>query len=62
MAKKWNVEEARNYVAKVQKGKIPYGLTYCSAIDFLMNHTGSKVEVPPLDEKQGEENVFDSVS
>ena len=39
MSKKWTIESARTYVAKVQKGKQQSGLTYCSAIDFLMNHT-----------------------
>lgn len=38
MSKKWTIESARTYVAKVQKGKQQSGLTYCSAIDFLMNH------------------------
>ena len=39
MSKKWTIESARAYIAKVQKGKQQSGLTYCSAIDFLMNHT-----------------------
>ena len=54
MSKKWTVDEARAYVVKVQKGKIPTGLTYCSALDFLMNHTN--VEIHPLAEKEGEDD------
>lgn len=39
MSKKWTIESARAYIAKVQKGKLQPGLTYCSAIDFIINHT-----------------------
>ena len=42
MSKKWTIESARAYITKVQKGKQQPGLTYCSAIDFLMNHTDVK--------------------
>ena len=44
MKRKWTVDEARSYVMKVQKGKIPSGLTYCSAIDFLINHTKAQID------------------
>lgn len=51
MKREWTVEEAQKYVAKVQKGKISTGLTYCSAIDFLMNHT-NKFIVNKKDENE----------
>lgn len=60
MSKNWTIEEARNYVAKVQKGKQQAGLTYCSAIDFLMNHTASKMTMHSLARKEGENDNFES--
>ena len=62
MNKKWTVEEARNYVAKVQKGKQQVGLKYCSAVDFLMNHTNTKIENHPLAQKEGDDDILDSDS
>ena len=60
MSRKWTIDEARSYVTKVQKGKQTVGLKYCSAIDFLMNHTNTNVEVHPLAEKEGENDSLDS--
>ena len=38
MGRKWTAESAKSYINKVNKGKIPRGLTYYSAVDFLANH------------------------
>jgi hypothetical protein len=38
MAKKWTIESARAYVAKVQRGKQQIGLTYYSAMDYLLKN------------------------
>lgn len=55
MSKKWTDESARAYVAKVQGGRSPMGLSYYSAVDYLTNHTTSKIE------KNTEEVVFKKV-
>lgn len=60
MSKKWTVEEAKMYVARVLKGKQQTGLKYCSAIDFLMNHTNTQVSLHPLAEKENENDTIDS--
>ena len=52
MGRKWTVDEAKAYVTKVLKGKQQSGLTYCSALDFLMNHTNVQVNLHPLAEKE----------
>lgn len=43
MAKKWTIESAKAYVAKVQHGRQQIGLTYYSAVDFLAR-IGASVE------------------
>lgn len=60
MSKKWTVDEAKSYVAKVVKGKQQAGLTYCSALDYLMNHTNVNVEKHPLAKKENEDDSFNS--
>ena len=55
MSKKWTDESARFYVSKVQNGRNQIGLTYYSAVDYLTNHSSSKIEKHPLAEK--DENV-----
>lgn len=35
MKKKWAHDKASRHVAAVQAKRRPYGLTYCSACDFL---------------------------
>lgn len=58
MGKKWTDESARSYVAKVQAGKNQIGLTYCSAMDYLVNHAAPpKIEKHPLAEKDETEVV-----
>lgn len=52
MSRKWTVDEAKAYVLKVLKGKQQSGLKYCSAVDFLMNHTNVNVNLHPLSEKE----------
>ena len=52
MSKKWTIETAKAYVNKIQKGKQQIGLTYCSAIDFLMNCTNHEVRLHPLATKE----------
>ena len=52
MGKNWTVDEAKTYVLKVLKGKQQVGLKYCSAVDFLMNHTNVNVNLHPLSEKE----------
>ena len=52
MKRVWTVESAKSYIAKVQKGKQQSGLTYCSALDFLMNHTN--INLPPLAVKEND--------
>ncbi len=37
--RKWTKESAKAYVDKVKVGKAPRGLKYCSALDFLANHS-----------------------
>jgi hypothetical protein len=44
MKRKWNTTTATAFVTKVKNGKLPQGLTYWSAIDYLNNHTS--LEVP----------------
>lgn len=60
MSKNWTVEEAKMYVTKVLKGKQQTGLTYCSAIDFLMNHTNTQVNLHPLATKENDNDSTDS--
>ena len=51
MTKKWTMESARNYVRKVQNGKQQVGLTYCSALDFLIkNGSAEKIKVKANDD------------
>ena len=38
MKRKWTNETAEEYVAKVERGKEPYGMKYLSAVDYLKNH------------------------
>jgi len=45
MGKKWTIEEAKAYIAKVQKSKQQIGLTYWSAIDFIANSNQPKPKV-----------------
>lgn len=52
MSRKWTVDEAKAYILKVLKGKQQSGLKYCSAVDFLMNHTNVNVNLHPLSEKE----------
>jgi hypothetical protein len=33
--KRWTQETAHNYIRRVNSGKIPFGITFCSACDFL---------------------------
>lgn len=60
MSKKWTIEEAKMYVTKVLKGKQQAGLKYCSAIDFLTNHTNTQVNLHPLAEKENENDIVNS--
>lgn len=57
MSKKWTIEMAKAYVNKVQKGKQQAGLTYCSAIDFLMNHTNQEVKLHSLATKEDDNDI-----
>ena len=57
MSKNWTVEEAKAYVSKVIKGKQQSGLKYCSAIDFLTNHTNTVINLHSLAVKE-DENDF----
>lgn len=41
MNKKWTVEQAKAFISTVEKKKLPKGLTYWSAKDFL-NKVGVK--------------------
>ena len=56
MGRTWTVENAKAYVTKVVKGKQQLGLKYCSAIDFLMNHTKTAVNLHPLSKKEDEDD------
>ncbi len=38
MKRKWTNETAQKYIERVEAGKEPMGLKYCSAKDFLQNH------------------------
>ena len=60
MSKKWTIEEAKMYITKVQKGKQQAGLKYCSAIDFLMNHTNAEVNLNSLAAKEDENDSVNS--
>jgi len=51
MSRKWTIESAKAYIAKVQKGKVQTGLTYCSAVDFITNHS-AETNLHPLAEKK----------
>lgn len=35
MKRKWTYGGARKHIADANQGRIPFGLTYCSACDFL---------------------------
>ena len=59
MSKKWTIEEAKNYITKVQKGKQQIGLTYCSAIDFITNHTNANVNLHSLAIKEEDNDISD---
>lgn len=39
----WTEAEALNYVARCERGIIKKGLKFCSAKDFLKNHTSTVV-------------------
>ena len=39
----WTKEEASAYVARCDRGAEKKGLKYCSAIDFLKNHTSAVI-------------------
>lgn len=56
MSKKWTIEEARAYISKVQKSKQPIGLTYCSAIDFLLKCNSNLSEIKE-DENDNSDNI-----
>ena len=57
MSKKWTIESARSYINKVQKGKQQPGLTYCSAIDFIMNHTNTEINIHSLAKKDDDSDI-----
>lgn len=57
MSKKWTIEEAKTYIAKVVRGKQQAGLTYCSAIDFLRNHTNSEVNLLTIKESDNDPTI-----
>lgn len=46
MKRQWTVAEARAHVALVASEKLPRGLKYCSAVDFLRRITERKKEAP----------------
>lgn len=46
MKRQWTVAEARAHVALVASEKLPRGLKYCSAVDFLRRTTERKKEAP----------------
>ena len=56
MSRKWTVESAKAYIAKVQKGKLQVGLTYCSAIDYLTNHANVNNKQHPLAVKDNDDD------
>ena len=60
MKRVWTVESAKAYVAKVQKGKQQSGLTYCSALDFLTNHSNVAVNLHPLAAKDNDNDDTDT--
>lgn len=39
----WTKETAKNWVGKVENGKEPRGLKFCSAMSYLRNHCGKVV-------------------
>ena len=57
MSKKWTIEEAKTYIAKVVRGKQQAGLTYCSAIDFLRNHTNSEINLLAMKESDNDPTI-----
>ena len=57
MSRSWTVEKAKEYVTKVLRGKQQCGLTYCSALDFLMNHTNVEINLHPLAEKEDDNDT-----
>ena len=61
MSRKWTIEEAKAYIMKVLKGKQQIGLTYCSAVDFLVNHTNARIDKRTLSFKEEDENVSDTI-
>ena len=61
MGKKWTIEEANAYVTKVLKGKQSAGLTYCSALDFLRNHTNIEINLHPLATKEQDNDSTNSL-
>lgn len=46
MKRQWTVAEARAHVALVASEKLPRGLKYCSAVDFLRRTKEQKKEAP----------------
>lgn len=38
MKRKWTNESAKEYVRKVETGKMPIGMKFLSAKDYLKNH------------------------
>lgn len=37
MSNKWTLESAKSYINMANKGKVPRGLKYWSAVDFVTN-------------------------
>ena len=35
MKRNWTRDSARAYITKAKAGRVPFGLTFCSACDFL---------------------------
>lgn len=46
MKRQWTVAEAKAHVALVEGAKLPRGLKYCSAVDFLRRTREQKKEAP----------------
>lgn len=38
MKRRWTNESAEDYIKKVENGRIPKGMKYLSAVDYLKNH------------------------
>ena len=57
MSKKWTIEKTKAYVNKVLKGKQKAGLTYCSAIQFLMIYINNEVKLHSLATKEDDNDI-----